>query len=106
MAKRKTPLDRLLTAIEKKRSLSLRELGKTDLYGGTVTADEVTAWYDRLSALARENPPARRVRTLRILENSFGEVSKLEYEYQSEKAIQSSLDGNGEPVFVIESRIP
>ena len=53
MAKRKTPLDRLLAAIEANRRLSLSELGKTDLYGGTATAADVTSWYDRLAALAR-----------------------------------------------------
>jgi hypothetical protein len=101
MAKRKTPLDRLLAAIEAKRRLSLSELGKTDLYGGTA-ADDVTAWYDRLSALARETPPTEGVAALRIIENERGDISGLEYTYRDKKTAQPT---GQETVFVIETKI-
>ena len=100
MAKRKTPLDRLLAAIEAKRRLSLSELGKTDLYGGT--AADVTAWYDRLSALARETPPIEGVAALRIIENERGDISGLEYTYRDKKTAQPT---GQETVFVIETKI-
>ena len=99
MAKRKTPLDRLLTAIEAKRRLSLSELGKTDLYGGAATTEDVTAWYDRLASLAKETPPAERVATLRILEDERGNVSGVEYIYRE------STVRDGQTVFVIQSQI-
>ena len=99
MAKRKTPLDRLLTAIEAKRRLSLSELGKTDLYGGTATIDDVTAWYDRLTALAKETPPTERVATLRIIEDDRGNISGVEYIYRE------STVRDGQTVFVIQSQI-
>ena len=100
MAKRKSPLDRLLAAIEAKRRLSLSELGKTDLYGGT--AADVTAWYDRLSALARETPPIEGVAALRIIENERGDISGLEYTYRDKKTAQPT---GQETVFVIETKI-
>lgn len=102
MAKRKTPLDRLLTAIEAKRRLSLAELGKTDLYGGTATIDDVTAWYDRLTALAKETPPTERVATLRILENERGDISGVEYIYRERSP---ALPTKQEINFVIETKI-
>ena len=102
MAKRKTPLDRLLAAIESKRRLSLAELGKTDLYGGTATAEDVTTWYDRLASLAKETPPAERVATLRILEDEGGNISGVEYIYRKgPPALPTKLDIN----FVIETKI-
>ena len=100
MAKRKTPLDRLLAAIEAKRRLSLSELGKTDLYGGT--AADVTAWYDRLAALAKETPPAERVAALRIIENERGDISGVEYTYRDKKTAPPT---GQETVFVIETKI-
>ena len=102
MAKRKTPLDRLLTAIEAKRRLSLSELGKTDLYGGTATTEDVTAWYDRLAALAKETPPAERVATLRILEDERGDISGVEYVYRKGPP---ALPTKQETNFVIETKI-
>ena len=102
MAKRKTPLDRLLTAIESKRRLSLAELGKTDLYGGTATAEDVTTWYDRLAALAKETPPTERVATLRILEDERGNVSGVEYVYRKGPP---ALPAKQETSFVIETKI-
>ncbi len=102
MAKRKTPLERLLAAIEGKRRLSLAELGKTDLYGGTATTDDVTAWYDRLSALARETPPKERVATLRIIEDERGNISGVEYIYREKSPAPKT--GN-ETTFVIETKI-
>ena len=102
MAKRKTPLDRLLTAIEAKRRLSLAELGKTDLYGGTATAEDVTAWYDRLASLAKETPPAERVATLRILEDERGDISGVEYIYRKGPP---ALPTKQETNFVIETKI-
>ena len=102
MAKRKTPLDRLLTAIEAKRRLSLAELGKTDLYGGTATAEDVTTWYDRLADLAKETPPAERVATLRILEDEGGNISGVEYVYRKgPPTLPTKPDIN----FVIETNI-
>ena len=100
MAKRKTPLDRLLAAIEAKRRLSLSELGKTDLYGGTVA--DVTAWYDRLAALAKETPPTEGVAALRIIENERGDISGLEYTYRDKKTAPPT---GQETVFVIETKI-
>lgn len=102
MAKRKTPLDRLLTAIEAKRRLSLSELGKTDLYGGTATAADVTAWYDRLASLAKETPPIEGVAALRIIENERGDISGVEYTYRDKKTAPST---GQETVFVIETKI-
>ena len=102
MAKRKTPLDRLLTAIEAKRRLSLAELGKTDLYGGAATINDVTAWYDRLASLAKETPPTERVATLRILEDERGDISGVEYIYRKgSPALPIKQDIN----FVIETKI-
>ena len=106
MAKRKTHLDRLLAAIEKKRRLSLRELGKTDLYGGAVGVEDVTEWYDALIQAVKRAPPTERVGVLRILEDGGGLISSVAYEYRSEKATEHGIAGNGETVFVIESRIP
>ena len=100
MAKRRTPLDRLLAAIEAKRRLSLSELGKTDLYGGT--AADVTAWYDRLASLAKETPPTEGVAALRIIENERGDISGLEYTYRDKKTAQPT---GQETVFVIETKI-
>ena len=102
MAKRKSPLDRLLAAIEAKRRLSLSELGKTDLYGGTATAADVTSWYDCLSALARETPPTERVATLRIIEDDRGNVSGVEYVYRKGPP---ALPTKQETNFVIETKI-
>ncbi len=64
--------------------------------------DEVTAWYDCLSALAKENPPGERVKTLRIWENSHGEISGVEYIYR-ERAPAPQTEN--EIVFVIETEI-
>jgi hypothetical protein len=101
MAKRKTPLDFLLAAIESKRRLSLAELGKTDLYGGAATVDDVTAWYDRLSTLARENPPQERVATLRIMEDERGNISGVEYVYRGKAPTPPTKQ---ETTFVIETK--
>ena len=102
MAKRKTPLDRLLAAIESKRRLSLAELSKTDLYGGTAATDDVTAWYDRLAFLAKETPPTERVATLRILEDERGDISGVEYVYRKGPP---ALPTKQETNFVIETKI-
>ena len=102
MAKRKSPLDRLLAAIEAKRRLSLAELGKTDLYGGAATAEDVTAWYDRLAFLAKETPPAERVATLRILEDERGNISGVEY---VDREGSPALPTKQETSFVIETKI-
>ena len=92
-----TQIDLPLTAID-----DFAELGKTDLYGGAATTEDVTAWYDRLAALAKETPPAERVATLRILEDERGNVSGVEYVYRKgPPALPTKQDIN----FVIETKI-
>ena len=70
--------------------------------GDTVTVDEITAWYDCLSAPAKENPTGERVKTLSIRENSHGEISGVEYIYR-ERA--SAPQPENEIVFMIETEI-
>ncbi|MBQ9781099.1 MAG: hypothetical protein IJW00_09170 [Clostridia bacterium] len=94
-------LARLLACIEKKRRLSLREFGKTDL-NGDLTPEEVNAWYDGLCTAVRACPPTGYVGGLVIHEDTEGKTMSVTYRDIRPKANKKKTD---ETVFVISTEI-
>lgn len=72
-------LSKLLGAIEKKRELSLREFGKSDLYSG-INAEDLNAWYAQLSYLVKTKPPEGIVDKVLVYEKD-SLVLNIEYKY-------------------------
>ena len=72
-------LSGLLTAIELKRELSIREFGNTDLYCDT-DAEELNAWYAQLKHHVKSKPPQGPVDKILIYEQVSPMLS-VEYKY-------------------------
>ena len=69
----------LLDAIDRKRQLSIREFGKSDLYRNA-TLEDLTQWYAQLSASVSKNPPEKPVDAILIFEEN-SHIVKVEYRY-------------------------
>ena len=80
MAQSQEYLDHLLSSIEKKRLLSIKELNKTDLSTDT-ELDDVSTWYSEIISMVQKHPPYFYVRCLTIIENEMGKIRKVDYEY-------------------------
>ena len=80
MAQSREYLDHLLSNIEKKRLLSIKELNKTDLNTDT-ELDDVSAWYSEIISMVQQQPPNFFVRCLIIVENETGKIRRVDYEY-------------------------
>ena len=73
-------LDHLLSSIEKKRLLSIKELNKTDLSTDT-ELDDVSAWYSEIVSMVQKKPPKFYVRCLTIVEDEMGKIRRVDCEY-------------------------
>lgn len=74
--------ERLLEAIEKKRELSIKEFGRSDLYDND-NVDEINQWYSQLKSVIEENPPTTYLSSIEIIEQNNNVVG-IEYEYSDE----------------------
>ena len=81
-------LDHLLSSIEKKRLLSIKELNKTDLSTDT-ELDDISAWYSEIVSMVQKRPPNFYVRCLTIYEDDVEKIERVDYEYfnSDEKSI-------------------
>lgn len=73
-------LDHLLSGIEKKRLLSIKELNKTDLSTDT-ELDDVSTWYSEIISMVQKHPPKSYVRCLTIVEDEMEKIRRVDYEY-------------------------
>ena len=80
MAQSQEYLDHLLSSIEKKRLLSIKELNKTDLSTDT-ELDDASSWYSGIVSMVQKNPPNFYVRCLAIVEDEMGKIRRVDYEY-------------------------
>jgi hypothetical protein len=80
MAQTQEYLDHLLSSIEKKRLLSIKELNKTDLNTDT-ELDDVSAWYLEIISMVQQQPPKFYVRCVTVVEDEMGKIRRVDYEY-------------------------
>ena len=73
-------LNHLLSSIEKKRLLSIKELNKTDLSTDTELED-VSAWYSGIVLMVQQQPPEFYVRCITVVEDEMGKIRRVDYEY-------------------------
>lgn len=80
MAQSQEYLDHLLSSIEKKRLLSIKELNKTDLSTDT-ELDDVSTWYTEIVSMVQKHPPKFYVRCITVVEDEMGKIRRVDYEY-------------------------
>ena len=76
----------LLDAIDRKRQLSIREFGKSDLYRNSCIED-LTQWYAQLCVFVRKKPPDKPVDTILIFEKNT-HIVQIEYRYLDSPIIE------------------
>ena len=73
-------LEHLLTSIEKKRIVSIKEFHKTDL-NRNESIEEVNSWYKHIATEVKRNPPTFYVKCIEITEREDSEIQELKYIY-------------------------
>lgn len=82
--------ERLIDAVEKKRELSIKEFGRSDLYDNE-NIDEVNRWYSQLKAIIVKNPPTTYLDCIEIIEQN-NNVVDIKYDYAEDpKDVKSEI---------------
>lgn len=74
--------EHLIEAVEKKRELSIKEFGRSDLYDSE-NVDEVNRWYSQLKEIIIKNPPITYLDSIEVIEQKDTVVA-IKYHYAEE----------------------